>query len=233
MSIRVAVTCGTAAGAARYVRALEAVGLEALIMAPPEQRSLADVGVDGLLLTGGTDVDPELYGQTRQDETETPDRPRDRMENRLLREALKADLPVLGICRGMQFLNVFHGGTLVQHHSRQAKHRVRTGDRSLPAHDVIVQTGTRLAGILGDARCAVNSRHHQAADRVSYQLQVSARATDGIVEGLERKDKAFVVAVQWHPEDQIARDARQRKLFEAFKNALRGRELRNRKEGNY
>lgn len=221
MSARVALTCGKPAGAVRYARALEAVGLVPVILAPPEQRSLAEIGVAGLLISGGTDVDPELYGEDRAPETERPDRPRDRMERRLLREALQADLPVLGICRGMQFINVFHGGTLIQHHPRQATHRVRTGDRSLPAHDAIVQPGTRLAGILGAGRCGVNSRHHQAADRIPYLLQVSARAPDGMVEGLERKDKPFVVAVQWHPEDQIARDERQRKLFEAFKEALK------------
>jgi putative glutamine amidotransferase len=220
MSQRVALTCGKPAGAARYARALAAAGLEPVILAPPEQRSLAEIGVAGLLISGGTDVDPELYGQDPAPETERPDHPRDRMEHRLLREALQTDLPVLGICRGMQLLNVFHGGTLVQHHQRQATHRVRTGDRSLPAHDAIVQPGTRLAGILGAGRCAVNSRHHQAANRVPYQLQISARAPDGIVEAVERKDKAFVVAVQWHPEDQIDRDERQLRLFQAFKEAL-------------
>jgi putative glutamine amidotransferase len=221
MKARVAVSCGKPADALRYVRALQAVGLESVVLAPPEPRSLAEIGVQGLLLSGGTDVDPRLYGQEPEPQSEDPDGPRDRLEGRLLREALQKDLPVLGICRGLQYLNVFHGGTLVQHHPRQATHRVRTPDRSLPAHDVIVRPGTRLAGILGEGRCGVNSRHHQAADRIPYQLQVSARAIDGMVEALERKDKTFVVAVQWHPEDQIQRDARQRKLFEALRDALR------------
>jgi putative glutamine amidotransferase len=216
----VAVTCGKPDGAARYARALEAVGVKPVILAPPEPRSLAAIGIAGLLLSGGTDVDPELYGQERATETELPNRPRDRMELRVLREALQLDLPVLAICRGMQLLNVYHGGTLSQHHRQQAKHRVRTRDRSLPAHDAVIQPGTRLAAILGEHRCAINSRHHQAVDRVSYLLRVSARALDGIVEGVERKDRLFVVGVQWHPEDQICTDARQRKLFDAFKNAL-------------
>ena len=221
MNARVAVSSGKPESAARYVRALLRVGLEPVVLAPPEQRSLIEIGVQGLLLTGGTDVDPELYGQHPAPESERPNPPRDRLEGRLLREALQKDLPVLGICRGLQYMNVFHGGTLAQHHPRQATHCVRTPDRSLPTHDVIVRPGTRLAGILGEGRCQVNSRHHQAADRIPYQLQVSARSTDGIVEGLERKDKAFVVAVQWHPEDQIERDARQRKLFEAFRDACK------------
>jgi len=221
MKARVAVSCGKAGDAVRYARALEIVGLEPVVLAPPEQRSLAETGVEGLLLSGGTDVDPELYGEDPAPESERPDSLRDRMEGRLLREALQKDLPVLGICRGFQYMNVFHGGTLVQHHPYQARHRVRTFDRSLPAHDVIVRPGTRLADILGEGRCGVNSRHHQAAGRVPYQLQVSARSVDGMVEGLERKDKAFVVAVQWHPEDQMEHDARQRKLFEAFRDALK------------
>ena len=221
MKARVAVSCGKPAGAARYVQALEAVGLEPVVVAPPEQRSLADIGVEGLLLSGGTDLDPKLYDQEPAPESDDPDRPRDRMEIRLLREALRKDVPVLAICRGMQFLNVFHGGTLVQHHAYQARHRVRTLDRALPAHDVIVRPGTRLAGILGEGRCGVNSRHHQAVDKIPYELQVSARSTDSMVEGLERKDKRFVVAVQWHPEDQMERDARQRKLFDAFRDAFK------------
>ena len=87
---------------------------------------------------------------------------------------------------------------------------------------MIIEPCSRLAAILGADRCAVNSRHHQAAGRVPYQLAVSARSPDGMVEGLERKDKDFVVAVQWHPEDQMESDARQRKLFEAFRDALTG-----------
>lgn len=219
MSARVGVTCGKPDHAQRYVRALESVGLEPVLLAAPEGRSLAETGVQGLLITGGTDVAPALYGQEPAPESDAPDHKRDRLEDRLLREALQRDVPVLGICRGMQFLNVFHGGTLYQHHSHQATHRVRTADRSLPAHDVLVRSGSRLADILGDGRCAVNSRHHQSAERVSYLLAISARAPDGTVEALERKDKPFVVAVQWHPEDML-NDARQRRLFEAFREEV-------------
>jgi putative glutamine amidotransferase len=201
------------------LRALEAAGLEPVVLTPPDARSLRDAGVQGLLITGGTDVDSALYGQDPHPESDAPDRRRDRLEHRLLREALQADMPVLGICRGMQFLNVYHGGTLFQHHDHQATHRVRTADPSLPAHDVLVQPGSRVAGILGEGRCPVNSRHHQAADRVPYQLAIVARAPDGTVEALERKDKPFVVAVQWHPEDML-NDPRQRKLFEALKLSL-------------
>ena len=99
-------------------------------------------------------------------------------------------------------------------------HRVRPADASLPAHEVFVRPGTKLAGILGAGTCLVNSRHHQAADRVPESLVVSACATDGLVEGLELAEKHFVVAVQWHPEDMARNDARQRRLFEAFRDAV-------------
>lgn len=222
MTPRVAVCCGRREQAARYARALQAVGIEPLLTAPPEQRTLAEIGAMGLLLTGGTDVDPALYRQERDPHSDSPDRKRDRMEGRLLREALGKDLPVLCICRGLQFLNVYHGGSLLQHHPHQATHRVRTPDRSRPVHDAIVRPGTRLAAILGEGRCPVNSRHHQAAADVPYLMAVSARAPDGLVEAVERKDRDFVVGVQWHPEDMLG-DARQMKLFAAFRDALRRR----------
>ena len=221
MSRRVAVSCGNPENARRYARALEEVGLEAVILAPAEEKSLAEIGVNGLLLTGGTEVDPELYGQQRAPESDEPDRARDAMEKRLLQEALTRDIPVLGICRGMQLMNVALRGSLKQHHENQPMHRVRTpGDPSRPAHDVYVRPGTRLAQILGPGACAVNSRHHQAVDQIAPELTVSACAADGMVEGLEHDDRTFVVAVQWHPEDQVENNARQRKLFEAFREAV-------------
>jgi putative glutamine amidotransferase len=221
MNSRVAVSCGKPEDAKRYARALEAVGLEPVVLAPPDERSLAEVGVRGLLLSGGTDIDAGLYQQERAPESDEPDRPRDAMEKRLLEEALHQDMPVLAICRGMQMMNVVLRGSLQQHHEHQETHRVRTPeDPSRPAHEVIVRPGTRLAQILGPGACSVNSRHHQAVDRVSPALTVSACAADGIVEGLERDGRSFVVAVQWHPEDQLENDARQRKLFEAFGKAV-------------
>jgi putative glutamine amidotransferase len=227
MKPRVAVTFGDVdeklnEKALRYARAAEAAGMEPIIVTPPNERSLAGIGASGLLLAGGTDVDPELYGEERAPESDVPDQARDQMERRLLGEALERDLPVLGICRGLQFLNVYHGGSLFQHHAQQSAHRVYTEDRSLPAHEVEVAGGTRLAGILGTGAWPVNSRHHQAAHRVAERLVVSARAPDGMVEGLERMDKSFVIGVQWHPED-MQNDARQRSLFEALRKAAEGR----------
>jgi putative glutamine amidotransferase len=195
--------------------------LETEILAPPEERPLAEIGVEGLLLSGGTDVDPALYRQERAPQSDEPDRARDVMEKRLLEEALRQDLPVLAICRGMQLMNVVLEGSLLQHHENQETHRVRTPeDPSRPAHQVFVRPGTRLASILGPGACMVNSRHHQAIDRIPPDLTVSACAADGIVEALEREKSAFVVGVQWHPEDQVGNDERQRKLFEAFAQAV-------------
>lgn len=175
-------------------------------------------GFAGVLLTGGTDVDPALYNQAPGNHTEQPDRERDRLEQRILGEALDRDLPVLAICRGMQFFNVFHGGTLRQHIEG---HALRPPDASLPVHAVTVVPGTMLAQITRRERLDVNSRHHQAVDRLGNGLIVSARSVpDGVVEALERPGKRFAVAVQWHPEDQIGNSEPQRELFRAFANAL-------------
>ena|ERR1700761_2889289 len=175
----------------------------------------------GVLLMGGTDVNPKRYGETSRPETDEPDDERDEVELRILGEALERDLPILAICRGLQLLNVYHGGTLIQHLSPAEPHDVETEDKAAPAHEVAIAANTRLAQIAGKDRWRVNSRHHQAAQKVGRHLQVSARAAeDGTIEGLERSDKRFVVAVQWHPEDQALRDEEQAKLFRAFAEAL-------------
>jgi putative glutamine amidotransferase len=180
-------------------------------------------GAAGLLLMGGSDVNPKLYGEEARPETDPPDDERDEVELRLIDEAIRNDMPILAICRGMQIFNVYHGGTLIQHLTPAAPHDPQTEDKGAHAHEVAVEPGTRLARIAGDARLQVNSRHHQAVSRLGEGLQISARAMgDGIIEGLERADRSFVVGVQWHPEDQVARDAEQLNLFRAFADALAG-----------
>jgi putative glutamine amidotransferase len=125
---------------------------------------------------------------------------------------------VLAICRGLQLFNVFHqGGTLLQHLDG---HTIISPDPSEPAHAVVQEPGSRLASILGPGPVDVNSRHHQAVEQVGHGLRVTSRSTDGIVEGLERPDLRFAVAVQWHPEDQVCRFPAQHRLFEAFAAAL-------------
>ena len=191
-------------------------GADPLLVSADEAWSLK--GVDGLLLTGGRDIDPRRYGQDPAPETEKPNPARDRMEIGLLGEALDRDLPVLAICRGMQLFNVYHGGTLKQHLAGDP-HRTKKppADPAKPVHEVVLAPGTKLAEALGDGTHPVNSRHHQAVDKVASHLVVSAKAaSDGVIEGLERPDKRFAIAVQWHPEDQVLNDEAQKKLFRAF-----------------
>ena len=207
-----------------YAEAVRRAGLEPVLVSAEDARSL--VGLDGLMLSGGCDVDPKQYGQDPAPETQKPNPARDRMEMGLLGEALDRDLPVLGICRGLQLLNVYKGGTLLQHlkgDPHRPPERPRT-DPAKPMHDVRVAADTKLAGILGAGGHPVNSRHHQAIDKLGAGLQVSAVSVkDGIIEGIELPDKEFVVAVQWHSEDQAARSETQMKLFEAFAAAVKRR----------
>jgi putative glutamine amidotransferase len=181
-------------------------------------------GVSGLMLMGGVDVNPALYGEARHPETEDPDDPRDRREFALIAEALERDLPILAICRGMQILNVQHGGTLVQHlEGHLERHRQEPKDKSVSAHSIEIVPGTILARTVGDElRREVNSRHHQAVARLGQGLVVSATDPyDGVIEAVERADKRFVVGVQWHPENQTAeKDSIARKLFDGFSASL-------------
>jgi putative glutamine amidotransferase len=188
-----------------YRKALEAVGIQAA----EDAATLA--GLDGLLLAGGTDVDPSLYGAAPHPETGRPDLDRDTLEGRLVREALEGDLPILAICRGQQMLNIVLGGTLHQHIEG---HRSEERD----AHRVAIAAGSRLHTILGQNELTVNSRHHQAVDRVGEGLLVTA-AAGTVIEAVEMPEKRFVVAVQWHPEDRT--DGTDAKLFTAFADALK------------
>ena len=219
MKPRSAVTYRNREKAEAYAEALRLVGIEPVLISPDAARSLE--GLKGLLLSGGTDVDPSLYGSEPRFGQDEPDRPRDALEQRLLTEALAQHLPVLAICRGMQLFNVAHGGTLIQHLDG---HVFRTDDPRLPAHSILVEPGTRLGAILGPGTHAVNSRHHQAVEKIGLGLRVSARAAgDGVVEALEREDRPFAIAVQWHPEDQVSSDDSQKQLFQGFAEQLEER----------
>jgi putative glutamine amidotransferase len=224
MGNRIGVTfCGDSK-IAPYEFAVAAAGLEPVRLTADGSPCLE--ALDGLLLTGGVDVNPARYGQERGPETDAPDDPRDRMECELLAEALRRRIPVLAICRGLQLMNVHLGGTLHQHLDSSPVHVKRRTPDDLPrqhpaAHSVVVDGGTRLASIIGSGGHEVNSRHHQAVDRLGRDLKISARSADGVVEGLELGSAPFVVAVQWHPEDRIEISAADRKLFEAFAAAAR------------
>lgn len=160
---------------------------------------------DGLMLSGGTDVDPEIFGEVPHTALGRVDGPRDPFEITLAREAVRRDMPLLGICRGLQVLNVAMGGTLIQDIPSDvpgaATHEAGE-NRVEIAHEVAIEPGSTLARLLGATRVGVNSFHHQAAKRIGEGLRVSATSPgDGIVEGLEMPGQTFVVAVQWHPEN--------------------------------
>jgi putative glutamine amidotransferase len=210
-----------------YLSAVGAAGGEALIL-DYARHAAGDLPrfLDGLVLTGGGDVDPALYGARRHPETHDVDRARDEFELAAVRASLEADLPLLAICRGMQVLNVAEGGDLIQDISSEAPssiaHRVPT-PRDAPAHDVRVATDSRLAALLvpridADGRCGVNSRHHQAIGQLAATLEATAVAPDGVIEAVEHPTSRFCVGVQWHPEN-FWRTAGFARLFEGFLHA--------------
>jgi len=162
----------------------------------------------GVMLLGGSDVDPTLYGEAPHPTTEVVAAPRDAYEIALVKAAIARDLPIFAICRGIQLLNVALGGSLVQDIPTQIVQHLDHnpgGAPSMIGHYVEVTPGTQLAGLLEkelerDGFCAVNSRHHQAVKKLGEGLKVTASSVDGIVEAVERPASRFCVAVQWHPE---------------------------------
>jgi putative glutamine amidotransferase len=202
---------------APYVAALKAAGVDAVPVAAGSAFDTAEIA--GLVLSGGADLNPALYGQEPHPEAQSPDDARDQMELGLLREAIRRDIPILAICRGMQLFNVAHGGTLHQHMEEFATHQNYERPKREPVHTVEVTPGTKLAEIFGAGDVAVNSRHHQAVSLLGKELVISAMSGDHVIEGIERPDLRYAVAVQWHPEDQAGHDARQAKLFESFARA--------------
>jgi putative glutamine amidotransferase len=180
--------------------------------------------LDGLVLSGGHDLDPALYAQAPHPELGPIDPANDRWELALLRAALDRGIPVLGICRGMQLLNVAYGGSLFQDLPSQLGtepelHR-QTARGTQVTHDVIVDDGTELARLIGAGQQAVNSFHHQAVDNLGSALIVAARDPEGLVEGIEDPAREFVVGVQWHAESLYAREA-QLALFQGLVAAAR------------
>lgn len=209
-----------------YLRALEEAGLVPLVLAPETapaalERALAEAS--GLVLSGGGDVSPALYGEEAHDSLVGVSEARDALEGVVLELADARQLPVLAICRGMQMLNVARGGSLVQDIPTMVEgalgHSVEE-PRGGAAHEVEVAPGTRLRTIAGAARIGVNSRHHQAIARLGAGLGVTARAADGVIEGVEAPGERFVVGVQWHPEDMLGLAESAERLFGAFADAV-------------
>jgi putative glutamine amidotransferase len=191
-----------------YVNAVQRAG-GLVVMLPPDSRLIEDCDealqlIDGLLLAGGADIDPAAYGQQAHDETADTVPERDAFEIALARAAVEQDMPVLGICRGMQLINVACGGTLLQHLPERFghhEHRRAVGSFDGADHDVEVAAGSLAMRVVGERRHATKSHHHQGVDRLGDGLQVSATSVmDGLPEAIELAGGRFVLGVQWHPE---------------------------------
>jgi len=211
------------ASPATYAAAVARAGGLGVVVAPEEieaaPASMLLEHFDGLVLTGGIDIDPARYGQVPAPETYGCDPLVDGFEMTLLEAALADGVPTLAICRGLQVLNVVRGGTLHQHitdEPNQLCHGIPNGGGGSPV-EVRIEDGTRLAEAVG-ARSAISfCHHHQAVDRLGTGLTVVARADDGVIEAVEPVDiGGWVIAVQWHPEDTAADDPAQQRLFDAL-----------------
>jgi len=195
-----------------YVDAVEGAGGRAVLI-PPTEVGIEETldALDGVVFSGGADVDPSRYGAEPHPETDTPQTRRDAGEMALLQAALARDVPVLAICRGFQLLNVARGGDLIQHLPEKVGHDVH---KQVPGefveHPVEIKGGSRLASIVGESS-DVTSHHHQALGRVGDGLVETAWAADGTLEAVEDPSRRFTVGVQWHPE--AGEDAA---LFEAL-----------------
>lgn len=205
---------------ANYVKALLACGAVPLLLPVGvdlgEARALFEQA-DGVMLTGGGDVNPKRYHQAQHEETYGIDDERDELEIALVRWAAEADKPLLGICRGIQVVNVALGGSLNQHIE---DHRGNPQQRSAVLHNVRVVSGSRLAHAVGTGEIGVNSFHHQAIERLAEGLTITARAPeDGVIEGVELPRCRYFVAVQWHPEDMFEERKDMRALFCDFVQA--------------
>lgn len=181
-------------------------------------RQLAN-DVDGFLMTGGQDVSPALYGEERLDSCGEDLPVRDGMESRIFQLCLERDVPVLGICRGIQLMNVLLGGTLYQdlpsQHPTETEHHMSPPyDR--PVHQVEICKGTPLFDLIQTERMDVNSYHHQAVRDKAPALQTMAVSEDGLIEAVCLPERPFVWAVQWHPELSWRTDEKSRRIFEAF-----------------
>ncbi len=181
--------------------------------------------VDGVLFSGGDDIDPSTYGEDQAQGLGDVCPLRDRYEIPLCRLALQRRMPVLGICRGLQLVNVALGGTLYQDLPSQYSGCIRHGQKQrgkYASHRVTLQAGSKLHGLYGDT-ALVNSFHHQAAKDVAPSLTVTATGPDGVIEGLEMAEHPYFVAVQWHPEILVKNEenAVHKKLFRSFVDACR------------
>lgn len=220
----------------RYFTALTAVGAVPVmipLLAQDEDtvRALYE-RLEGIFLAGGVDVDPGAYKEDKLDVCGRTDPDRDRVELLLTRWALEDGKPVLGVCRGMQVINVACGGSLVQDieqgHERAIKHDyfpTQGHERDYLAHEAQVRPDSRLSRIFGAGTITVNSMHHQGIKQLGAGLEATVHAPDGLIEGIEGTGESFLIGVQWHPEMLIDQDEATFRLFSVFKTACAARAL--------
>lgn len=194
------------------------------VCASDEERALLLDQCDGLVLTGGDDIEPERYSESVWNDTVEPAPERDSAEWKVCAMALERNIPILGICRGFQLLNVFFGGSLYQDLPTQftsdISHRMEKPDHRT-CHDCVVEPGSALHRLISERIIGVNSHHHQAVKALAPGLQVMARATDGLIEAFCRMDGPFCWGVQWHPEKIWDIAPSSGMIFEAFLDACK------------
>lgn len=197
-------------------------GLRVIDNLDPYDASVLD-DVSGLVIPGGGDIDPELYGHTRHPRTHNVSLRRDRFELTLLTEVLERDIPLLAICHGMQLLNVHEGGTLNQHLLDDPKRLDHYRDRPMaePAHSVALTEGSLLADVMGSISVQVNTHHHQGLDDVASTLEPIGWSEDGVLEAVQLKGHSWALGVQWHPEAMAPVHPDELAIFEAFVDATR------------
>ena len=214
----------------RYIMAVEASG-GAPLMVPPglDEASMRAIfeRLDGLVLSGGGDVDPSYYGESPHTALTEVNAERDRLDLSLARQAVEADKPVIGICRGVQVLNVALGGSLVQDiPTQQPDSLPHSFDgarvaRDYTAHPVRIESGSLLREVMGVDEAGVNSWHHQSLKYIATGLAVVAQSPDGVIETVEMPGRRFVIGVQWHPEWLYDRQPEMKRIFEALVQAAK------------
>ncbi|MBR6518368.1 MAG: gamma-glutamyl-gamma-aminobutyrate hydrolase family protein [Oscillospiraceae bacterium] len=201
-------------------------GVPVMLSFSDDEQSVKEIAdrFDGFVFTGGDDIDPAKYGEEKIPQCGKPCVHRDSLEFALFSEAVKTDKPVLGICRGMQFLNAALGGTLYQDLPTQKPGEVchkQPAPFDALTHSVTVEKDTLLYDIVGTEKLMVNTLHHQAADKIAPCLKVCAKADDGLVEAVYAPEKAFLLGVQWHPEMIFNHEENSIKIGKAFVDACR------------
>ncbi len=217
----------------RYIITLTAAGAIPWMIPLVDEDTLRGIyeELDAVFLPGGADIDARTYGETPHHKSDTTDRERDRVEVALAKWAVAEEKPMLGVCRGLQLINVAAGGTLYQDLADEMPGSIKHDyfpfsgahhTRDFLAHEVCVADGTRLSKFVGAGSVRVNSMHHQGVKQLGRGLVATAEAPDGLIEALEGEDDGYLVAVQWHPEALTDHDARTRQLFADFIEAGSG-----------